>query len=281
MNPRPRIAVFGSVHMDLIAHADQLPAQAASGLAHAFTMGLGGKGGNQAAECAKAGAETFMVTRLGDDGFGRDLISSLQSHGVNCMAITVAAGQQTGASTVLSSPQGYTSLIYPGVAAAMTPHEVEARVASLPPFDALLVQLELPLQLSTAAAKVAKANGARVVLNAAPPRSVDKALQELLSLSDIVVVNEIEARALAGSADSVAVAKSANAIAVVTLGKNGCTASDGHSCWHEAAQPVAVKSTVGAGDAFLAGFCVSLCESGDIPAALRNGACAAARNLSS
>jgi ribokinase len=269
------------VHMDLIAHADQLPEKAASGLAHGFNFALGGKAGNQAVECAKAGAETFMVAQLGDDQFGRDLFSSLRSLGVDCSAVSIALGQQTGASTVLSAPEGYTSMIFPGASATLSTHEVETRVKALVPLDALLLQLELPAALSHAAATAAKKIGARVVLNASPPRAAEEGFLDLLSLIDVVVVNESEALALAGSADSVAVAKSMNAVAVVTLGKDGCAASDGHSCWHEAAAPVAVKSTVGAGDAFLAGFCVSLCESGNVPAALRNGANAAARRLSS
>ncbi|NJM30144.1 MAG: hypothetical protein HC855_08605 [Rhizobiales bacterium] len=281
MNPRPRIAVFGSVHMDLIAHAGTLPEKARSGMAHGFSMGLGGKGGNQAVECAAMGAEAFMVTRLGGDEFGRSLLSSLQARGVDCSGIEVAEDKQTGASTVLSSPEGYTSLIFPGAAAAMKMEDVGACVTALAPLHMLLLQLELPESLSVAAARAAKEMGARVVLNASPPLAMNEELRQLLALSDIVLVNESEALALAGTADVLAAAKVLNSIAVITRGAAGSSASDGETAWNEAAPAVAVRSTVGAGDAFLAGFCAGLCEMKDLPSALRAGTRAAARKLSS
>lgn len=257
MTVKPRIAVFGSVHMDLIAHAERLPEKAASGLAHGFSMGLGGKGGNQAGECATAGAEVFMVTQLGDDEFGRTMLAQLKSRGVDCTRVVLAEGMQTGASTVLTAPEGYSSLIYPGAAAAMKVEDVAARVESLRPLDMVLLQLELPTALSLAAATAAKNVGAHVVLNASPVLSLNNDLRRLLELTSLLVVNEAEAAALGGIAG---IEKMTDAQVVVTLGARGSLASDGRQTWTQAALPVTVKSTVGAGDAFLAGLCASLCR---------------------
>ncbi|MFN0192243.1 MAG: carbohydrate kinase family protein [Aestuariivirga sp.] len=277
MNPRPRIAVFGSVHMDLIAHAQTLPEKARSGMAQGFSMGLGGKGGNQAVECVAMGAEAFMVTRLGDDEFGRSLLSSLQARGVDCSGIEVAEYQQTGASTVLSAPEGYTSLIFPGAAAAMSVEDIEARIMDLMPLDMLLLQLELPVALSVAAARIARANATTVVLNASPPAGN---IDALLACTDFLVVNEAEAIALIGEADAMKLAKEIGGRAVMTCGAKGSVGSDGSEVYEQHAVRVEVNSTVGAGDAFLAGLCVELCRSNDLKAALEAASQSAARKLS-
>ncbi len=279
MTIKPRIAVFGSVHMDLIAHAALLPEKAASGLAHGFTMAMGGKGGNQAVECVKAGAEVFMVTQLGDDEFGRSLLASLKTRGVDCSGVAVAKDLQTGASTVLSAAEGYTSLIYPGAAAAMTAADVAARIGALAPLDIVLLQLELPFALSLAAARAATGIGARVVLNASP-RPEDFDLSALLALTDVVVVNESEAMAL-GTTDVRALAQKVQGAAVITLGAEGSVASDGNFACSQKALPVTVKSTVGAGDAFLAGLCVSLCEEFNLELGLKKATQSAKHKLSS
>ena len=71
MTERPRVVVVGSVHMDLIATADRLPDHGESVSGGVFTMAPGGKAGNQACQFALAGASVQILTRLGDDIFGR------------------------------------------------------------------------------------------------------------------------------------------------------------------------------------------------------------------
>jgi ribokinase len=279
MKVRPRIVVFGSVHMDLIAHSTQLPATGESGLAHGFSSGLGGKGANQAVECARAGADAIMLARLGKDTFGKQLFEALKSDGVDCSQVTLLDGVQTGVSTVLSAPSGYTSLIYPGASAAWTEADVAVALQAVGPFDMLLIQLELPISLSMQAARTALACGARVVLNASPPASSRLELDQLLELSDVLVVNETEALGLAGVATARDIAQQFNCLCVVTAGAKEVTASDGESVWGQAPTALEVTSTVGAGDAFLAGFCVSRGRGGEVAAALTSGTSAARQRL--
>jgi ribokinase len=276
MTRRPRIVVLGSVHMDLIAHADRLPERARSGLALGFSMNLGGKGGHQAIQCVAAGADTMMITQLGDDAFGQELLGQLKQHRVDCTHVSILKSGKTGVSAVLSAPEGYTSLIFPGAASEMTSDDVAARVRRAAPFDILLLQLELPLSVSIAAAKAAKEMGARVVLNAAPP---SQQIEALMTFTDVLVVNEAEAQAMAGSENARELADTFKVLAVITKGADGSSASDGQSEWFQSAEPVKTTSTLGAGDAFLAGFCVSFCTHRDVPAALQAGAKVAAQRL--
>jgi ribokinase len=278
MNRRPRIAVFGSVHIDLIAHAVRLPDTGTSGIAHGFSMALGGKGGHQAIQCRLAGADTKMIAQLGDDAFGQDLLKRLTIEGVDCTHVSLTKSGKTGVSTVLSAPDGYTSLIYPGAAAELTEDDVADCIRKALPFDLLILQLELPSQLSVAAARIARDAGARIVLNAAPPV---QQIGALLALADILIVNEAEAEAINSSKSVLELAKKLKLLTVMTKGARGSSASDGLTTWSHEAMIVEASSTVGAGDAFLAGFCVSFGADGDVPSALKAATEAATRKLRS
>src|SRR6478735_6173044 len=95
--------VIGSVHMDLIARADRFPGRGESVSGGTFSMGPGGKGGNQAIALAQCGVKTTIVSRVGDDQFGRDLRAALERKGVDVKCLAVDASAPTGASTVLSA----------------------------------------------------------------------------------------------------------------------------------------------------------------------------------
>ena len=110
----PRVVVLGSVHMDLIATAARLPGRGESVTGGTFAMAPGGKAGNQACQCALAGAETRILTRFGDDAFGRELTSALAARGVDVSLVAVDPEAATGASTVLAGEGDYQSIIAPG-----------------------------------------------------------------------------------------------------------------------------------------------------------------------
>jgi ribokinase len=127
--------------------------------------------------------------------------------------------------------------------------------------DALLLQLELPIEVSLRAAEIAKAGGSMVVLNASPiPDVIDTSLQTLLKLTSVLVVNGIEAERLLNQkmppikaaqklADQFAIAT-----VVITQGAEGVVAfHEGKVIWQKA-YAAEVVDTVGAGDAFLGTF---------------------------
>jgi ribokinase len=246
--------------MDLIARALVLPEKGHSVMGHDFSMVPGGKGGNQACQCALMGAETFMLTGLGDDLFGRDLLASLQSKGVDTSHIVINATKATGASTVLAAADGYSSVIYPGAAAALTVAEIESALTALGALDALILQLELPVELVLAAARFGFSKNIPIVLNYSPaPATVP---EELLSLVSILVANDAEANTL-GNIDRFNIAT-----VIITHGADGASARQGGKTYRQKAYPAKVVDTVGAGDGFLGTLIVGLCEGQDMPTAL-------------
>ena len=117
---RPRVVVLGSVHMDLIATAARLPERGESVAGGTFAMAPGGKAGNQACQCALAGAAASIVTRLGGDAFGRELREAMARRGVDTSLVAIDPEAPTGASTVLAAEGDYQSIIAPGAAGRLS-----------------------------------------------------------------------------------------------------------------------------------------------------------------
>ncbi len=281
-NP-PSVVVLGSVHMDLIATAGRLPGRGESVVGQTFTVSPGGKGGNQAAQLVACGLHTCMLTRFGDDMFGRQLFEALTSRGVDPSLITVDANEPTGASTVFAAEGDYSSIIVSGAAGKLTPADIEAARGAIEAADGLVLQLELPVAISACAAGIAKAAGKYVILNASP--APDKAAdlpKELLKAVSAVVVNSFEAAKLLGRelSPSDAVRDLAKALGVeacvVTAGASGSAACHQGVIVFQPSFFIKVVDTIGAGDAYLGAFVAGMIEGLSLPATLKRAAAAGA-----
>ncbi len=286
----PTVVVLGSVHMDLIATADRLPGRGESVGGGVFTMAPGGKGGNQACQFVLAGARAHMVTRLGADAFGRELLGGLQAKGVDTALVALDPDHPTGASTVLAAEGDYSSIIAPGAAALLSAEDVERARPIMERADALILQLELPVAVSAMAAEIAAAGGKRVILNASPaPDSAEAIPEALWRATSVLAVNRVEAGRLLGrpvdggpaEVDVVDLAQRLGIETVVmTLGTDGVVAVQGSAAVHQPAFPAEVVDAVGAGDAFLGVFVTALLKGLSLAEALRRGAAAGALAVS-
>lgn len=281
-NP-PTVVVLGSVHMDLIATAQRLPGQGESVVGQTFTVSPGGKGGNQAAQLVACGLHTYMLTKFGDDMFGRQLFEALTSRGVDPSLITVDANEPTGASTVFAAAGDYSSIIVSGAAGKLSAADIEAARAIIEAADATVLQLELPFGVSAHAAGIAKAAGKYVILNASPaPDKLSDLSKELLKAVSAVVVNSFEAGKLLGR--DLSPSDAAREL-VKVLGVEACVVTAGASgsaACHQGVvvfQPsffIKVVDTVGAGDAYLGAFVAGMVEGLSLPATLKRAAAAGA-----
>jgi ribokinase len=280
----PRIVVLGSVHIDLIATAERLPARGESVTGGMFAMAPGGKAGNQACQLALAGAEVFVMTRLGDDIFGRQLLTALADKGVDTSLVAIDASAPTGASTVLAAEGDYSSIIAPGAADLLSREDVERARPVIESADALVAQLEIAPEISAHAAAIANVVGGHVILNASPAPGPWSALPATLRrAASHLVVNRVEAGRLLGhamdpadsEAEVAALAEATGAATVVmTLGAEGSVALSGGAFARQPAFPTSVVDAVGAGDAFLGACVLALLEGEALGEALRRGAAA-------
>lgn len=233
-SPRlPRLAVVGSVNIDITHHVDALPTPGETVLANTRELHLGGKGANQAATAARLGAQTTLLAAVGDDEHARFARTQLERAGVNIDHLCTTA-RPTGTAAIAVDPEGENLIIVdPSANAELGP------LASLGGGDTLLLQLEVPLEAVTAAVEAATGF---VALNLAPARHLPAAT---LERADLIIVNEHEWRALPELAGCRRV--------VVTSGSEGIDLIEhGAVALHVDAVPTEVVNTVGAGDAFSA-----------------------------
>jgi ribokinase len=271
--------------MDLVMRVARRPERGETVFGSEFGMFLGGKGFNQAVAARRLGAAVAMVGRVGDDDFGRRLRAALEREGVDAAGLVTDPEAGTGVAAPVIEANGENSIIsVPRANMHLTPGDVEASAPAFEGARAVLLQLEVPVETSLAAARLGRRAGACVLLNTAPAAPVP---EELLDAADLLVANEVEAAMLTGQAvGSVEGALAAaerlrrrrDQAAIVTLGGEGAVVVAEGLRLHAPAFPVPVRDTTGAGDAFCSALALRLAETDDLAEALRwanaAGACA-------
>lgn len=278
------IAILGVFVADTAYRADRPPRMGETILGNSFALGPGGKGSNQAVAAARAGGDVHFISKLGRDAFA-DLAFSIWDDAGVTPAVTQHDDSYTGAAYIfIEEASGNNAIIIcPGVAGTISAADVEARKDLIAGASVFITQLEQPMGAAHRALEIARAGGARTILNPAPAAEVSR---EMLALCDIVTPNESEAEGITGVAvKSVEDARRAAeaflgmgvGAAVITLGENGAFYMDGETSVHVPAFNAGpVVETTGAGDAFNGGFAVALSEGLSPVDAVRFGCATAA-----
>jgi ribokinase len=289
------LAVVGSLNQDLVVRVPRLPSPGETVCGSDVERLPGGKGANQAVAAARWGARVRMSGAVGADAAGAELLAALADAGVVTEEVAELADVPTGTALIVIDGEGENVI-------TLAPGANRRFEAGDPgPVDAVLAQLEVPVEQITAVFERARARGARCVLNAAPAPVVDDAVRALLAVTDVVIVNETEAASLlagvgagdgaggggvgvgvgaggggAGSTPAVGMSDLDRArsllaggptLAVLTLGRAGAVAATADATWQQAGFRVRAVDTVGAGDAFCAVFAASLAEDAALPMA--------------
>jgi ribokinase len=253
------IIVFGSINVDLVARVQRLPQAGETLAGRSFAMRPGGKGANQALAARRAGGDVTLFGCVGrDEAMHSIALRALVRDGIDLTGIH-KVDAATGVALVHVDDRGQNSIT---VIAGANGHACASQVpaAMLSADTTVLMQLEVPLQEVAALARHARKRGARVILNAAPAASLPATL---LDDVDVLVVNELEAQRLAGSAD-VDVHAACHRLAapartvVATLGPAGALCVHRGATCTQPAPAIDVVDTVGAGDAFTAALAVAL-----------------------
>lgn len=271
--------MVGSVNVDLTVRCGRLPAPGETVVGGELARGGGGKGANQAVAAARAGAAVRLVGAVGDDDLGREALADLRAEGVDVEGVCVVSGVATGAALIVVDHEGRNQI----AVASGANHAIDGgavRRATHAGGGCLLVSFELTDDVVLAAAEAACADGAALIVNPAPARSL---LPRLCELSPILTPNEGEVFDLTGASDPKAaaarLAARTGAPVIVTLGARGALAVDGSDTFTIPAGAVRAVDTTGAGDVFNGVLACELARGTALQPAVEAAVAAASRSV--
>jgi ribokinase len=265
----PNIAVVGSLNADLTAYVETLPQPGQTIMSHDFVVYPGGKGANQAVAAAKLGAKVTMFGCLGSDPYSGMLRESLENVGVSTSDLVTIEDSPTGAAIILVEDSSENEIVViPGANARFSPDVLEqVHIDKIEQADALLLQLEIPLESVAKAAQIAHKSGVPVILNPAP---VCELPIEFLQHVDILVPNQTELKKLQENGLPLEKLFSLGIkIILETRGASGVWVHTQDASRHVEAVKVNAIDTVGAGDTFVAAFAVAYSSGTDLLDAVR------------
>jgi ribokinase len=263
-----RVAVVGSSNLDVMLRTPRLPKPGETLLGHACQLGSGGKGANQAVMAARLGSAVTLVSRVGRDAFGADLLRSYQAEGLDMRHVTEDEQASTGLAVITVDDAAENSIIViPGANARLSPADVAAADVALSGCRVVLGQFEVPQTTTRAAFELVRRAGGVTILNPAPARPLDVAL---LAATNHLVLNESELELLTGQAlmDEAAMIDAARKM-LRTPGPRAILLTRGAAgvllielADHQAflAPRVQAVDTTGAGDAFVGSLGVAVAE---------------------
>jgi len=170
-----RIAVFGSLNVDLVTRLQRFPGPGETVSARSFAIYPGGKGANQAVACGRLGADVHMYGALGNDELSPRLRASLGAAGVHLDAVAVLEDVATGTADVWVDDAGENMIaIAAGANGRLDEAYVDAHLAALAGADYLLLQREVPTAaLAHLLRSLPAEGGPRVILDPAPALPLD------------------------------------------------------------------------------------------------------------
>ncbi|EGQ5286678.1 ribokinase [Enterobacter hormaechei] len=283
MKTAGNLVVLGSINADHILNLETFPTPGETVTGNQYQVAFGGKGANQAVAAGRSGANIAFIACTGDDDTGERVRKQLASDNIDIAPVSVVAGESTGVALIFVNAEGENVIgIHAGANAALTTERVEAQRGIIAGAEALLMQLESPVESVLAAAKIAHENHTSVVLNPAPARVLS---DELLALVDIITPNETEAEKLTGirvendddaARAAFALHEKGIGTVIITLGSRGVWASVNGEGRRIPGFKVKAIDTIAAGDTFNGALVTALLEGKAMDDAIRFAHAAAA-----
>lgn len=292
MNPRDpsdlHIVVVGAFAADCVINTPVLPGWGEDHEVRSMYTTPGGKALNQAVALARLGARVSAIGATGDDALGQETRTLLAEEGVDTSGIDVRPNTATPICLCFVGDDGrgaYVSHTAPEV--AVTAETVRTNESLFRSADAVLTTLEPLPEGASEAIRLGREADAYVVAQPAPMKHPRSEVIDLpWSQADLVIPNEIEARALLTEPllseqpeDLItALSKQLNGPQlVITLAERGCIGLDhGTPTRYPAVDSPRVVDTTGASDAFAATVALQLGVGSPMATALRAALIAAA-----
>lgn len=272
-----KIVVIGSINLDLVVEVDEIPKLGETVMGNSLSQIPGGKGANQAVAMAKLGCDVDFLGKVGNDNFADLVLDSMKKAGVNTRNIK-RENTSTGIAVINVDKKANNNIIV--IAGAngevdetyLLEHEEIIKNA-----DAVVFQLEIPIDTVKFGLKLAKSHNKLTVLNPAPAYELD---DEIIENVDIIIPNEHELSRLAHMEikDEIDLTVASKSLIernvkkiIVTLGEKGALYVDKNTTKLYPAYKVNAVDSTAAGDAFIGGFVGNYIQTKDIDKAIDMG----------
>ncbi|MGB8312033.1 MAG: carbohydrate kinase family protein [Halobacteriota archaeon] len=249
---------FGAINCDKIYKVDKIASPGQEVGVMSVAHHPGGSAPNTAVGLARLGVKTGVIGVVGQDKEGTALLEDLKKEGVEATGIRIKEGN-TGTALIFIDKYGERTIyILPSVNDDYSPSDYEyAKTAKFLHLCSFMSREQLKKQINF----VKKLKSSKIKISFSPGDIYSNfgldALKPIIELSHVVFLNKYETELLTnldyctGALSLVAMGAQ---IVVVTLGNLGCfLAIDSHT-YAIPAYESKVADTVGAGDAFAAGF---------------------------
>lgn len=283
-----RVIVIGSSNTDMVVGAHKIPLPGETIMGSDLEIIPGGKGANQAVAAARAGAEVVFVTKTGTDDFGRQAIEGYNRENIDTSHIFTSPESPSGiALIIVDQNSGQNSIVVaPGANSQLAPDEIISIEKEIERADALLIQLEIPVNTVEKSLQLANKLGIKTILDPAPAQQLS---DSLLNLVDIITPNESETLILTGvnpdSKENIEKAarillEKINDTVIITLGAMGVYyhSKNGMRSYIAASQVQAIDTTA-AGDVFNGYLTAQLAGGQDLETAIQWAIAAASRSV--
>jgi len=275
-NPSFDILVAGEINPDLILSGNVNPGFGqVEKLVASYILAVGSSSAIFACGAARLGLRVAFIGVCGDDVFGRFMLDEMQKRNVDVSNVIIRPDGQTGLSVILNQDADRAILTHLGLIA-------DLRASNIP--DPLLRQtrhlhvasyfLQTKLQPDLPALfQRAHSLGLTTSLDTNyDPSEKWIGFDELLSATDIFLPNKKEALSITQSDDVESAAKqlaNKSKLVVIKLGADGAALRTKDKTIFIPAIPVKIVDTIGAGDAFDAGFLYGYLNNWDMEKSLQ------------
>jgi sugar/nucleoside kinase (ribokinase family) len=255
------VLVAGEINPDLILSGDVDPVFGqVEKLVDSATLTIGSSSAIFSCGAARIGLKVGFIGKCGDDVFGRFMLDEMQKRGVDVSSVIIVPGGATGLSVILNRGTDRAILTHLGLIPELSvediPEELLLRSRHLH-VAGYFLQPKLQPGLPELFRK-AQSLGLTTSLDTNyDPSEQWLGFDELLSVTNVFMPNEAEARSLAGTADVENAARKLGAkveTLAIKLGAAGALGVQKENSIRVPSIPVKVVDTVGAGDSFDAGF---------------------------
>jgi pseudouridine kinase len=286
------VLVIGSAGVDVKGRPNQDLTWETSNLGRVRST-IGGTARNIAENLARLEVETILLTAVGKDAAGRQVIKRCEKAGIDCQHVQTVPRARTGTYMALLTPEGQliTAVSDFTVIESIDPNYLIGHERLFAEASMIVLDANLSLPALATAFELAARYDVRVCVDPTSPALAVK-LCPYIDRMYMVSPNAAETTALCGLADPAHDYDTAThaarhlvslgaKIAVVTLGEKGLAYADGGGGGHLPAIGTHVLDPTGAGDAFSGAVIFGLLNDVPLDEAMRLGVTAASLTLHS